>query len=333
VPTWQGYCLTDEFRRKNYMNKPFVATLAVLFIAVLLLVGCSPIPSAPSTPAAQTSFPMTVTDMLGRQVRLERPPERLVSLAPSNTEILFALGLGDKVVGVTQYCDFPEEARNKPKIGGFATADIERIVSQSPDLVLATRIHQKDVIPALERVGLKVFGVNAITVSDVLESIGLTGRISGEVSAADKLIAEFKTRMSAVVTRTGSLPAEQRPRVLYINWADPIKTAGRDTFADDLITKAGGVNVAADLSSYSTISLETIIDRNPQVIIVSGMGDNRRKTYNAIMSETRLGGVEARVKGQVYEIDSPLIERPGPRLILALEQVAKFLHPEIFGKL
>jgi len=328
------------------VNKESIVTIVLIAVAMLVVLsGCapatasppavqvSPSPAVPASPLPQASFPLTLTDMLGRPVTLERMPQRLVSLAPSNTEILFALGLGDRVVGVTQYCDFPEEAASKPKIGGFATADIERIVSQSPDLVLATKIHQKEVMPALEKVGLKIFGLNARTVSDVLESIGLTGRITGQMSAADKLIAELKTRMSAVVTRTGSLPAEQRPRVLYINWADPIKTAGRDTFADDLITKAGGVNVAADLSSYSTISLETIIDRNPQVIIVSGMGDSRRKTYTAIMSETRLGGVEARVKGQVYEIDSPVIERPGPRLMLALEQVAKFLHPEMFGKL
>ncbi|MCX8126371.1 MAG: cobalamin-binding protein [Dehalococcoidia bacterium] len=275
---------------------------------------------------------MTVKDMLGRHVVLERKPVRLVSLAPSNTEILFAIGLGDSVVGVTQYCDFPEEAKSKPKIGGFSTADVEKIVSLSPDLVMATRIHEKEVIPALERVGLKVFGLNPRTVDEVLDSIMLTGRVTGQLPVAERLVGELRARIKAVVSRTDNLPQDRRPRVLYINWPDPIKTAGKDTFADDLIKKAGGTNVAGDLTGYSNISLESIVARNPQVIIVSGMGETRRRTYNAIVSETRLGGVEARVKGMVYEIDSPIIERPGPRLILALEQVAKYLHPEVFGK-
>ncbi|MEW6141785.1 MAG: cobalamin-binding protein [Chloroflexota bacterium] len=325
-------------------KKLFGAALSLVVAVMLLLSGCAPGPANPSaSPAAspvasvnippQGSFPMMVTDMLGRQVKLEMMPEKLVSLAPSNTEILFALGIGDRLVGVTQYCDFPEEAKSKPKIGGFSTADIEKIVSLSPDLVLATRIHQKEVIPALERVGLKVFGLSPKTVDAVLESITLTGKITGQVSAAERLTGELKTRIAAVVSKTGGLPPGKYPRVLYINWADPIKIAGSDTFADDLIAKAGGDNVATDLSGYSTISLETIIDRNPQVIIVSGMGDNRKKTYNAIMSEARLSGIEARVKGQVYEMDSAIIERAGPRLVLALEQAAKFLHPEIFGKL
>lgn len=325
-------------------KKLFVAALLMVLALMLLPSGCTPGPANPpvsqgASPAPplnippQDSFPVVVTDMLGRQIRLERAPEKLVSLAPSNTEILFAIGMGDKVVGVTQYCDYPEEAKNKSKIGGYSTADIEKVVSLSPDLILTTRIHEKEVVPALERVGLKTFGLNPRTVDAVLDSVTLVGTVTGQVSAGDRLVKELKTRISAVTSKTDGIPPEKRPKVLYVNWSDPIKTAGRDTFADDLIRKAGGVNVAADLSGYSTVSLESIVARNPQVIIISGMGTERKNTYNAIMSDARLSGIEARLKGRVYEIESATIERPGPRLVLALEQVAKFLHPEMFGKL
>lgn len=313
--------------------------LSAVILSLLFMMACAPaVPSSPSSsvpagapppgsPTVQVSFPVTLKDMLGREVTLEKKPVRLVSLAPSNTETLFAIGLGDSLVGVTQYCDFPDEAKSKPKIGGFSTADVEKIVALSPDLVMATRIHEKEVVPALERVGLKVFALHPKTVDEVLDSIMLTGRITGQVSAAEKLVGELRARIKAVTSRTEKLPVDKRPRVLYVNWTDPIKTAGKDTFADDLINKAGGVNVAGDLSGFSNISLESIVTRNPQVIIVSGMGETRKRTYSFVMSEARLGGVEARVRNQVYEIDSPIIERAGPRLVQGLEQVAKYLHP------
>jgi len=308
----------------------FVA-LSAMLIALWPQPACSPAgPSAAGQPAGM-GFPLAVTDDIGRQVRLERPPQRLVSLAPSNTETLFALGVGDRVVGVTQYCDYPDEAKSRPQVGGYATVDIERVVSLSPDLVFVTRVHEKEVLPALERVGLKLIAVHPRTLPAMLESMKLVGLATGKSGAASRLTADLSKRIEAVASGTRALGPDRRPRVLYVNWPDPIKSAGGDTFADDLIQKAGGVNIAHDLTGYASMTLETIVSRNPEVIVLSGMSAGPKAIFNAIMSESRLSGTDARRSGRVYEIEGPLFERPGPRLVLGLEQLARHLHPEIFG--
>ena len=304
--------------------------LVMLFVAAVA--GCTAAAVEPQK-SAVPGFPMTVTDGIDRQVRLEKMPEKIVSLAPSNTEILYALGLGEKVVGVTQYCNFPEEVKAKPKVGGFSTADIERIVALTPDLALVSRIHEKEVIPALERVGVRAYGLSPKTVDAIPPSISGVGVITGRSQAASNLVEIMASAMSGVTSRTNGLGTDRRPRVLYVNWHDPIKSAGRDTFADDLIRKAGGTNIVNEFTGYNAVSLESIVTRNPQVIIVSGMGTTRQTIYNSIMAESRLKGTEAMAKGQVYEIDSDLIDRPGPRIVQALAQIAKLIHPEIFGKL
>lgn len=291
-----------------------------------------PKPPKPEKPPPLPAFPITVTDDLGRKVIIVKLPQRIVSLAPSNTEILFALGLGDKIVGVTSYCNYPEEAKTKKRIGGFYPPDIERVAAQKPDLVLATKIHEKVVIPPLERLGLTVLALAPKTLDEVLKNITLIGEVTGKSQEAPALIANLNQRIKAVTTRTEKLTAEQRYRVLYAIWHDPIWAGGGDTFHNDLIEKAGGRNIfATDFPEWRQVSLEEVLIRNPQVIIVSGMGATRGLVFNSIKNEPRLAATEAIAKGRIYEIDSDLSERPGPRLIEALEQLARLIHPEIFG--
>jgi len=168
------------------------ALCLVLVMLVSLVVACAP----PGDDVV--SLPIEVTDQLGRVIKLEKVPERIVSLAPSNTEILFALGLGDKVVGVTEYCDYPEAAKDKDKIGGFSTVDIERVVVMEPDLILATSRHEEDVIPALEGWGLTIFALAPTTIEEVLESITLVGEITDREEEASQLVSEMSNRIKAV---------------------------------------------------------------------------------------------------------------------------------------
>lgn len=292
-------------------------------------------PPAEIKPKPETlpSFPLTVVDDLGREVKIEKLPLRIVSLAPSNTEILFALGLGDRIVGVTSYCDYPEEAKTKPRVGGFSIPDLERLVATKPDLVLAADIHKNVGVPAFEKLGLTVVTLAPKTMEGVLKNINLVGEIAGKSQESSRLVAQLRERVKAVTAKTEGLTKEQRPKVLYIVWHDPIWAGGGETFANDLIEKAGGMNIfAKDFSEWRIVSLEAVITKNPQVIIVSGMGATRGLIFSSIKSEPRLSVVEARAKGQVYEIDGNLIERSGPRIIEGLEQVAKVIHPEIFGK-
>ncbi len=291
-----------------------------------------PKPPEPEKPLPPPMFPVTVTDDLGKKITLEKPPQRIVSLSPSNTEILFALGLGNKIVGVTSFCNYPDEARTKPRIGGFHPPDIERVVAQKPDLILAAKIHEKTVVPPLERLGLTVLTMSPKTLEGILKNITLIGDVTGKSQEAAALVAKLNERIKVVTTKTEKLTSEQYLRVLYVIWHDPIWTMGRDNFQNDLIQKAGGRNIfAPDFPEWRIVSLEEILTRNPQIIIVSGMGATRGLIFSSIKNEPRLAATEALTKGKIYEIEGDLIERPGPRIVEALEQLAGFIHPEIFG--
>jgi len=297
--------------------------LFTLLAAALLLsvTACLPQP-----------LPGTFVDDLGRTVNIERVPQRLVSLAPSNTEILYALGLEDKVVGVTEYCNYPEAAKAKPKIGGFTTVDIERVVALEPQLILAANIHKKTVIPALEKVGLTVLALAPKTLDGVLANISLVGEITGKSREATRLVSSLEKRIKAITDQTQALTEAERPRVLYLTWHDPLWTAGSGTLTDELIDKAGGENIAHDLTGHKTIDLETVIQRNPQVIVaVTGHGEAKDLPYHYVLNEPRLKATEAMIMGRVYQIDADIFVRPTPRMVDGLEQLARFIYPELFG--
>ena len=289
-------------------------------LSILLCLSC-----------AQQSPPGNIVDGLGRSVTIDKIPQRILSLAPSNTEILFALGLGDKVIGVTEYCNYPQEAMTKPKVGGFSNVDIEKVVSLEPDLVLATHIHGKTVIPTLEELGLTVVAITPGSLNEVLDSITLVGKITGQSREASKLINDLGTRIEAVMDKTRILSPDQKPRVFYITWHDPLMTAGTETLADDVISSAGGQNIAYDISGDKAINLETVIYRDPQVIVASvGMGSGEDLPWQYVQTEPRLENTQALLNDRVYKIDGDVIHRPGPRIVDALEQMAQFIHPELF---
>ncbi len=297
----------------------------VAVVLLSLLVACAP--SAKESPASA----IEVTDQLGRVVTLETVPQRIISLAPSNTEILFALGLADKLVAVTDFCNYPPEAGEKPSIGGFSTPSIEDIIVLSPDLILATSIHEKRIIPQLEDKGLTVFALDPKTIDEVLVSITLVGEITGKEGEAARLVADMQNKIKAVTDKTDSLSQEQRPRVFYITWHDPLMTTGSETRHDELIQKAGGINIARDLTGYADISLEAVIQANPEVIIAGvGMGTGKDLPFQFVKTEARMRNTDARQHNQVYAIDVDLAGRPSPRIVDALEQLAQFIHPELF---
>jgi len=292
-----------------------------------LLVACAA-PTDEVTPS-----PIEITDQIGRVVKLEKVPERIVSLAPSNTEILFALGLGDKVVGVTEYCDYPPEAKEKEKVGGYSDANTERIVALNPDLILIEDIHTDEVLPALENLGLTVITIDPRNLDEVLESIILLGEITGKDEEASQLVTEMRNRISVITDKTSKLTQAERPRVFYVIWHDPLMTVGTDTRIHELIEKAGGLNIIQDTEGYPAISLETLVEANPQVIIVgSGMGEGADLPFQFASTEPRLENVDARINGRVYEIHTDIVGRPTPRMIDGLEQLAKFIHPELLSR-
>lgn len=284
---------------------------------------------------ASQGFPLTVTDDLGRSITIGSEPERIISLAPSNTEILFALGLGGRVIGVTEYCNYPEEAKEKEKIGGYVTPNIEKIVALQPDLILAAHGLPMEIIAALEGFNLTVAGLYPKKVEDILYDIRLVGELTGQTEEARALVAEMADRIGAVESRIANLETEKRPKVIHIIWHDPIWVAGTNTFEDELIHRAGGSN-CAPVQGYKPISLEEVIHLDPEVIITpsgSGMGYvSANLTYEYIRNEPRLKDVAAVRTNRVYVIDADIVCRAGPRIVVALEELARDIQPALFAQ-
>ncbi len=302
----------------------------------LLLLGLFTACAAPAdekTPSGDEapSTVIEVTDQLGRAVRLEKVPQTIISIAPSNTEILFALGLGDQVVAVTDYCDYPAEAKEKTSLGSYITPSMEDIVAISPDLILATSVHEEEVISALEKIGMTVLALDPKTMDEVMESIALVGQVTGRQEEAAQVVSGMRARVKAVTDKTNNLADTERPRVFYAVWYEPLMSAGAETFQDDLIGIAGGNNVAGNLTGWITIGLETVVEADPEVMIAGvnfiNIGD---LNYQFIETEPRLRDTQARLNNRVFEVDSDLVSRTGPRIVDGLEKLAQFIHPELF---
>ena len=314
--------------------------LGTLFLVAVLLMGLVTGCPAPTDdePVVETPvFPLTVTDQAGRIVTLEAEPQKIISLAPSNTEIVFALGLGDRLVGVTEFCDYPAAAEDKPKIGGFNTIDIESVVAIQPDLILATSIHMPEVVQQLEspEVALTVLVLDPRSLEEVLGAITLIGEVTGKEDEASQLVNDMRSRIEAVTDITANLSEAERLRVFYVMWHEPLMTVGADTLILKLIGMAGGVSIVQDMvDDYPMISLEAVIQANPQVIIAgSGMGEGADLPFQFALNDDRLDGVDARINNRIYEVITDIVGRPGPRIVEGLEQLARMIHPEIFGEI
>jgi iron complex transport system substrate-binding protein len=287
-----------------------------------------------TSPATVSGYrDVTVTDDFGEVVTIRGLPKRIVSLGPSNTEILYALGLGDRVIGVTDYCNYPEEAQGKQKVGGYSTINIEKVVALEPDLVLASFGNTEGAIEHLRSLGLTVVTLNPQTIDDVLHDIELVGSITGTESEASICVDGLQQRIGAVTEKTADLT--NRPSVAQVVWYDPIWVSGNMTFQDELIRMAGGSNAFNAIDGWTIVGLEEFVTTNPEYVIVNsgtGMGDSGYDIlYDYFMDEPRFRNLSAVQDHHVYTVDADLISRGGPRIVDALELVAADLHPELFG--
>jgi iron complex transport system substrate-binding protein len=306
-----------------------------LVLAMTMIIGIALSAAACSTETVTTNNgSMQITDQLGRMVMLDKVPEKIISIAPANTEILFALGLSDKIVGVTSYCNYPAEALEKEQVGGFSTPDIEKIIALEPDVVFAAPIHEAQVIPQLEGLRIKVIALAPKTIEETYDAIELAGKVAGVQDTAISLIEGMRSRINAVTSLVANLSDEERPNVFYIVWHDPLMTAGGDTLPGQLIELAGGKNIFAESSGYPTVSLETLLDREPDIIIAgTGMGSGANAPLEWAQSESRLQGTEALKEGKVFSINTDLTGRFGPRIVDALYEMFRLIHPELAAQL
>lgn len=287
-----------------------------IMIGVLVVLWASPSRCAP------------FEDALGREISVQSPPKRLIALAPNLTEILFALGLGDRVVGVTNHCNFPPEARLKPRVGSYIHLNVEQIISLSPDLVIGTVDgNERYILDLLEQAHIKVFFVNPRDARQTIETISTIGLVCGAPDRARQLSGDLLLRVDRVVEVTS---ARKRPLVFLQIHIQPIMTVNRNTVHHDLIRLAGGDNMTADEPvTYPRISLEEVIRRKPEVILVSSM-EREGRFEKARQDWLQWSSLPAVQKGKVHLIDSDLIDRPSPRIVDGLEIMAKIFHPEAF---
>lgn len=306
------------------MPKP-TRVLLVFPLLLFSLEACSPL--LPREKASRLGERQIVTDEIGRRVAIPRNPQRLISLAPSVTEMLFALGLGDRVVGVTSYCDYPDQARAKEKVGDVLAPSLERVLALRPDLVVVSTATQLERFARrLEALGIPLYVVDVRRVEDVLGSLRHLGEITGHQAEAERLVRTLRARLERVREKVARRP---RPRVLLVIQRHPLIVPGRGAFLTDLIQQAGGESITADAEHpWAPYSLETVLVRAPEVIILPGRA--RFTERLADMRWPELQQTPALRQGRVYAIHGDVLLRPGPRLFEGLEELARVLHPEAF---
>ena len=315
------------------MNAPrtvrrHVRTIATLLAAALLalpLAGCGakPAPTA-SAPAVKTAaFPVTITDDASRTVTIDAEPKRIVSLAPANTEIVYSLGIIDRLVGVTTWDDYPAQVKDIAKVGDFTTPNIEAIAGAQPDVILLTGGVQADVLSKLEAVGAKVIVIDPQDLSGVFRAIETVGRATGTSDKAEEVSTKMTADLAEITAKLkGVTPTSA---FIEIGW-NPLFTAGPGTLLDDLMTTAGGANVVKE-KGYVGYSVEQLVTDQPDVYlgtlssIVDAKTLAKRPGYSAI---------SAVKSGRAFSLDDNLVSRPGPRVVEGVREIAAALHPDLF---
>jgi len=292
--------------------------IMLLSLSVIMFAGCQ-----------QQFQPGTFIDDMGREVRIEKVPQRIVSHVPSITETLFALGLEERVVGVSDYCDYPEEAKLKPSVGNYFNPSIEMIVALEPDLVLTDGYSES--IKGFEGLGITFFVIDPKDIDGILKDIELLGKITGTEKKANQLISDMRHRIARISARVEGVP---RVRVFYVFDATDLNnpwTAGPGSFIDSLITMAGGENIAAKaLAPWAQFSIEEVVNSDPQIIVMPAKHGTAFTPPEVLKEHPAWHGITAVKQGKIFTIDDDLVSRSGPRIVLGLEEMAKIIHPELF---
>jgi iron complex transport system substrate-binding protein len=274
------------------------------------------------------SFARVVTDQLGRQVRLPDNPQRIVALAPSITEIIFALDQEHHLKGVTMYSNHPDAAQKLPKVGSYVRLDLEKIVALKPDLCIAVKDgNPKKVIDRLENLKIPVYAVDPRNLNTVMDALREIGELLDANESAEKLIRDMTSRIQRVKTRVSK--SAHKPRIFFQIGISPIVSVGTDTFIHEIIVLAGGKNLAEGPVAYPRFSQEQVLSLSPDIIIITPMTGSA--VFEKVKAQwSRWPTIPAVQKGHIHLADPNLFDRPSPRLVDALELLSRLIHPELF---
>ncbi|MGA9998371.1 MAG: cobalamin-binding protein [Pyrinomonadaceae bacterium] len=309
-------------RQTSYQDRKLFIALLLIACASLLINACSKrSENAAHQPSTETR---EVTDEIGRRVRVPARVERIVSLAPNLTEIVYAVGAGNRLVGDTEQCDYPAEAKQVAKVGDTIKPSIERIVALHPQIILVSTASQLEAFTKqLDEQRIAVFVTDPHDLEGILRSIQTLGDLFNEHERAANVVKDLRARTSAVEEAV----KDKKPiKVFFQISAEPLYTAGKDSFITDLIRRAGGQSVTADVpGAWPRYSDETAMASQPDAVIIAEAEGNREIA-------AALKNSPAARNGRVYKINADYVSRPGPRLVEGLERIARALHPEAFGK-
>ncbi|PMQ01060.1 MAG: ABC transporter substrate-binding protein [Dictyoglomus sp. NZ13-RE01] len=293
-------------------------SLRILSIIVLLLLCIS---------FSKTNFPIEVKDDLGRVIKFSQIPKRIVSLAPSSTEILFALGLDKEIVGVTDFCDYPKQAQTKEKVGGFSNPNVEKIVKLNPDLVVLYKSFPKEIFNQLTQLlpNTNFIVLDPKNFEDVLNNILLLGKITGKETSALKIHGNMLRRLKEIERKLTFIKPSKK--VLFLLWNDPFISASPSTFIGDLFKKLKVINIVEnETPEYPILSIEYIVNKNPDYIII---GEMSGINIDSIINKPEFSSISAVKNRKVYYVNDDLVFRPGPRLIDGLEALFRIFYPNL----
>ncbi|WP_417392451.1 ABC transporter substrate-binding protein [Gimesia sp.] len=331
----------------TYLNRLFLVLLLSGMTA-----GCRPETTSSSSaqavqseaketqaPQDSVAYPVTVTDYRGQDVTIQTQPQRIISLMPAHTEILFAIGAGEQMVGCTTLCDYPPETDELKKIAiaNPGSISLEALVELQPDLIILGGDYHRLLAEQLEKIQVPVLSFESQSLADIEKSILGIAKATGHTSRGKQIIEQIKNDIQAIQEQIKPFQEQGRPRVFYQVWDQPLMTAGPESFIGELITLVGGENIFSDVKiAYPQVSEETLIVRNPDVILLPGLKNSQQADAREAIAtlQQRPGWQEMNaVKNQrIYIIEDDLISRPGPRVVHGLQKVAQALYPEAFPK-
>jgi len=284
--------------------------------------------SGPAAPAKAADAVVEFHDELGRLVRMRASPQRIVSLAPNLTETVFALDLGARLAGVTDFCDYPPEAKTRARVGGPINPNLEQIAALHPDVVLATKgLNRADTVNALDRLGIPVYTTDPRTVADVVTSTRRLGEVLGAKANGDALAASLERRLAELARQ---LAGRAPRRVFFVVWLDPIISTGAHTFLADALRRAGAESVVTSSQDWPQINIEEVLKENPEYLVFAGMHqDDPQGAINSLKTRPGWSSLAA-VRDGHFAVVSDALDRPAPRMLDAIEELAHQLHPDAF---
>jgi iron complex transport system substrate-binding protein len=310
------------------LARPRLRSAVSATIAALL--ACAPLSRAQSASPISSASPAfrEVTDEAGRTVRIPQPVRRIVSLAPSLTETVYALGLQDHLVGDTDYCDYPADAQKKTKVGGGINPSLEQIAALHPDLVLVTKgFNRLETVHSLEGLGISSYATDPHTVDEIMTSSKKLSDVLGVPEAGASVAGEMQRRLSDLQQRLGTLAAK---RVLFVVWTQPLISVGKDTFIADALRRAGAVSIVDSEQSWPQVSLEEVARLQPDFLVFAASHSDSASPAVEVLAALPGWSILDAVSNRRFAVISDAVNRPAPRIVTAIEDLARQLHPEAF---